>query len=289
MTDSDDRSTQQRLTALHTNGTWECIECVSNSFQRVRILAALNDTHIDLRDLKDKLVIPRTTLQRNLSLLEQRSWIKQTSSGYTTTIRGSLLTNIFLEMLREVQRIEILTPFLNEVDQLATLDIDRLNVSLVTIPEPHRPHAPIVRLFDIFETATHIRAFSPVVTGLLSKHYDRSGATTREHEFIFSKNAVDAHYRTGTDNWSDEIKPEQNTRIDVQIYDGGFPYGLFVCEETVALAAYDGVGRIQALVESESETTISWGKQVYETYKHQSCRLRETDILRLIHDLGREN
>ena len=273
MNDSDDQSIQNGLMPLQTNGTWECIACLSNSFQRVRVLAVLNDVPADLRELKDALDIPRTSLQRNLALLEQHGWIKRVHPGYTTTTKGSLLTNVFLEMLGRVQRIESLTPFLAEVDLSTAFDIDRLDAFLVTVPEPHRPHAPMIRLLDLFETAEQMRAFSPVVGGLLAKRYCQPGEITGEYEFILSKHTVDDLRRPETDNWSGEIEPEQTTRIDLWVYDGEFPYGLFICEDTLVLAAYDGAGRIQAVVESESETTIRWGKQLYETYRHQSRRL----------------
>ncbi len=282
MNDSDDQLIQNSLIKFQTDGTWDCVECLSNSFQRIHVLSALTDTSADLRDLKDELAIPRTSLQRNLSLLEQQGWIKQIPSGYTTTIRGKLLTNVFIEMLRRVQRIETLTPFLDEVDLPTAIDIDQLDEFLVTVPEPHRPHAPMIRLLNIFETADHMRAFSPVVAGLLAKRYYRLNEITGEHEFILSKNAVDTPYRPDTDDWSDERETDQSTRIDIRVYDGELPYGLFVSEDTLALAAYDDDGRIQALVESESEMTVKWGTRMYETYRDQSQQLQGTDIPHLM-------
>jgi predicted transcriptional regulator len=269
----DDQLVQNDLISFRTNGAWECMECLSNSFQRVRVLAALTDTSADLRDLKDELAIPRTSLQRNLAVLEHHGWIKQIPLGYTTTLRGRLLMNVFLKMLKNVQRIETLPPFLDEVDLPTDLDIDRLDEFLVTVPEPHRPHAPMIRLLDIFEAADHMRACSPVGAGLLAKRYYRPDKITGDHEFILSTNAVNASYRADTDDWSDESETDRSTRIEIRVYDGEFPYGLFICENTVALAAYDGPGRMQVLVESESDETIRWGEQIYASYKRQSRQL----------------
>jgi predicted transcriptional regulator len=286
LNNSDDQLPPDRLLAFQTNGAWDCVECLSNSFQRVRVLAALTDASADLRDLKDELAIPRTSLQRNLALLEQHGWVKQIPAGYTTTIRGSLLVNVFLKMLRRVQRIETLTPFLDEVDLPTALDIDQLDEFRVTVPEPSRPHAPIIRLLDIVETADRMRAFSPVVAGLLAKHYYRPSVITGDHEFILSMNTVDAAYRPDLDDWIVESETDWSTRIEIRVYDGEFPYGLFVCEDMVALAAYDSSGRIQALVESESETTVTWGEEVYETYRHHSHRLPEMERFQQMHESG---
>lgn len=274
---NNDEFVQNDLISFQTNGTWECVECLSNSFQRVRVLAALTDASADLRELMDGLDIPRTSLQRNLSVLEQRGWIKRVSPGYTTTTRGSLLTNVFIEMLERIQRIETLTPFLDEVNLSAAVDIDQLDEFLVTVPRPRRPHAPIIRLLDIFETAEQMRAFSPVVAGLLAKRYYRPSEITGDHEFILSKNAIDARRRPNTDEWRDEIAMEQEIHIEIRVADDEFPYGLFVCEDTVALAAYNNTGRMQALIESESDESIRWGEQIYAMAKRQSQPLRGDD------------
>lgn len=272
MSPNDD---DDRLLALYTNGTWDCVECLSNSFYRVRVLAALNDTPATLRELMDELDIPRTSLQRSLSLLEQHGWIKRLPSRYTTTTRGSLITDIFIGMLDRVQRTETLAPFLDDVDLPMAIDIDRIDGCHVTVPTPHRPHVHISRLFNIFETAGQIRAFLPVVSGMLAKHYYRSSKTTGEHEFILSENAFDAYRRSETNEWKDMIAMAPSTRINLCVYDGDFPYGLFVCDDKLALAAYDGLGRMTALLESDSAVTIKWGEDVYEKYRQQSSPLRE--------------
>lgn len=279
MNDDDDQLVQNDLISFQTNGTWECVECLSNSFQRVQILGALTDAHADLRELIDELDIPRTSLQRNLSVLEQHGWIKQGPPGYTTTTRGSFLTDIFIEMLERIQRIETLTPFLDEVNSSAAMDIDRLNECLVTVPVSRRPHAPVTRLLEIFETAEQVRGFSPVVAGLPVKRYYRPNEITGEYEFILSKNTVDAHRRPDTDEWWDETDMTQGTRIELRISDDEFPYGLFACEDTLALAAYDDLGRMTALVESGSAAAIEWGEWIYERYKQQSSMLYEKDII----------
>ena len=63
------------------------------------------------------------------------------------------------------------------------------------------------------------------------------------------------------------------------MYEGTLPYGLFVSDEQLALAAYDeiGLGRIEAVVESTSEETIEWAEREYEEYRSQSIQPHETE------------
>lgn len=280
MIGDDEQVTQQRLTALHTNGIWECIECLSNSFQRVRMLAALTDTHTDLRDLKDELDLSRTALQRNLSLLEQHYWIKEVSSGYTTTTEGRFIMSEFCKLLERIQRIESLTPFLAEVEQPTTVNIDRFDEFLVTVPKPHHPHLPLTRLVDLFDAADQVQALFPVISRLLVAQYYQRARTINNFELVIPQDEFYEYCRAKSEGWSDEIEMDRSTYTTIHIYEGEIPYGLFIFGDGLALAAYDDLGRIVALVESESEETIEWGKQVYASYKCQS---------RQVHGVGPTN
>ncbi|WP_330631398.1 helix-turn-helix transcriptional regulator [Halocatena halophila] len=276
--DDNNQAMQDRLEAIQINDVWNCIERLSNSVQRIRVLAALIDTHADLRELMDGLTIPRTTLQRNLSLLEEHNWIKRDSSGYTTTTRGRLLVDAFIEMLEKFQRIDALSPFLAEVDHSRAIDISQLNDIRVTVPEPNQPHAPMSRLFDSFNRAKHIRGCLPFVSWLLIEYsptVDEISAVS--HEYVVSRTALetlDTQYTTGCA----DIGETNGVDINVYVFEDDLPYGLFISEDGLILAAYNEIGRIQALVESEHETAIEWGRQTYETYRQQSQQLRESDI-----------
>lgn len=116
-------------------GICDTIECLSNSPQRVEILDALDGKHTDLRDLKTELDSPRTTLQRNLSVLEEHGWVEKTPSGYTTTTVGCLLLGEAMSMSEATEMIQRIAPFLDAVDAPSKIDIQQLNDPLVTTSE----------------------------------------------------------------------------------------------------------------------------------------------------------
>lgn len=271
----DDWSSHEYLTESQVGEHWDCIECLSSSLQRVRILSALDTVPADLRDLKDTSGIPRTTLQRNLTTLEQRGWIEKTSSRYTTTVTGSLLVQEFVTMIETVATIDTLSPFLDALDTPTNIDLDQLREPRVTVPEPHQPHRPTIQLLETLDTAARIRGFLPAVSLLLVQHACRmDDGTATEREYVLSKDALPTLHEQYADEWTNAT---QMSHIDVLVYEGDLPHGLFVFEDGLALTAYDDFGRIQALVESDGEEAIDWGERMYKKYRQQSRQLSESE------------
>ena len=110
----------------------EIIECLCNSPQRIKILDALDDTRMDVREVMEALDSPRSTVQRNLSVLEEQGWVETAGSGYTTTTVGELLRAEFVGMGETATKIERMAPFLNTVDEPAEVAIGQLSDMLVT-------------------------------------------------------------------------------------------------------------------------------------------------------------
>ena len=253
------------------------IECLCNSPQRLKILDALDGTRMDVCEVMKALDSPRSTVQRNLSVLEERGWVETAGSGYTTTAVGKLLRAEFVGIGETATKIERMAPFLNTVDAPAEVAVDKLCDVLVTTPEPTRPHSPRKRLVTIFEEVDCVRGFLPVVSSLSVEEARRADAGSEPNgEYVISSAAFDAlrDQYAGEGVGGTEIDPPAH--IDIRVYDGDLPHGLFVSDDALALAAYDEFGRIQVLVDSTSETTIEWGEQVYEAYRRQSTRPHET-------------
>jgi len=233
-------------------------------------------TRMDVCELMEALDSPRSTVQRNLSVLEEQGWVETAGSGYATTTVGKLLRAEFVEMGETATKIERMAPLLNTMDEPAEVAVDQLSDVLVTTPEPIRPHSPRNRLMAIFEEAGCVRGLLPVVSSLSVEEARRADAGSEPNgKYVISSAAFDAlHDQYAGEGVGEGVDPPAH--IDVRVYDGDLPYGLFVSNDALALAAYDEFGRIQALVDSTSETTVEWGEQVYEAYRRQSTQHHET-------------
>lgn len=254
---------------------WEHLQFLSNSFQRVRLLDVLADSTTDLPSLRENLDAPRTTLQRDLSQLERRGWIERTSSGYSTTTAGRLLVSEVGRTIETVETIENLSPFLEAVADSRTLDVTRLNDPVVTVPEPNQPHAPMNRLFETLRTTTGKRGFVPMISAGLLQNFQIPCESSRDVSvFVLSSETV-ASIREGNVQDGDDLV--DGNRLRLLEYDGKLPYGLVIAGESVALVAYDDVGRIRALVDSNEQEALEWAEQVYGGYRSQANLVRATD------------
>lgn len=248
----------------------ESLECLCNSPQRLRILGTLDGTEMNVRDLMTALNSPRTTVQRNLSKLEKRGWVESTGSRYTATIVGGLLRELFVTTSETAGTIQRLAPFFEAVDVPLEIEIGQLTDALVTTPDPTQPNAPTKRLFETFDSADRVRGFVPVVSSFVVELFCNADRAIVEHEYIVSDEVFDVLYEQYPDEWINVSGKNQPVHVEIQLYEGEIPYGLFISEDRLALAAYDETGRMQALVESTNEEAVEWGERMYETYRRES-------------------
>jgi len=249
--------------------SWDCLECLCGSPQRVTLLEVLSGAEIDLRSLVDELNSPRTTVQRNVSLLERHGWIERRSGGYATTQIGQSLLDVFTETLESIDRLNTLSPFFDVVDSPLHLDIGEFDKPSVTVPDHGRPHLPMNRLVKTLDTAVYRRGFLPVVSQMLVQHVGQADVLDlTDSEVILSRETVGALLeRQPTDE-------ERATKgVEIIVYEDELPYGSLIFEDRLLLAGYDDMGRIQALVESDSPRAIEWANGVYEKYRRESTYL----------------
>ena len=173
-----------------------------------------------------------------------------------------------------------MTPFFKTVDAPPEINVTRLTDALVMTPGSGQPTSLMAQLSAVFGEDERVRGFLPVVSSLsveLSRRADAEERRVPECEYVISSDAFAMlRQQYGTDG-ANGIGIDPPTHIDSRVYEGDLPYGLFVSDERFALAAYNEIGRVQAVVESTNETAIEWGEKMYETYRRRSVRPHEAD------------
>lgn len=268
----------------------DTMQYLCNSSQRIRILNALDNTNLDLRDLMAELESPRSTLQRNLSTLEERGWIEETQAGYKVTTAGVFIREKATAVDEMFETINEIAPFLSAIDDPATLDINQLKDTQLIVPAPSQPNAPIERLLNTFEETDHVRGCLPVVSWILSEIFIYKFLDdTHSYEYIFSKKALESLRGHSSTSGREISQINRQTLSDLYVYTDELPYGLFITDDRLVLIAYTAVGRIHAMIESANETTIEWGEEMFDQYKQQSNRLPERHIIDILHNSGAGN
>lgn len=247
--------------------------CLSNSPRRLRLLQSLNDDCKSFAELKSELDIPRSSLKRNLSLLEERDWVERSQLGYEATTTGCLILRELQLLGHKVERIKKLEPFLAAVDSPADIDTSRLQNPRVTVPVQDEPYKPSNRLFDALEAGGHTRVFTPVLSSRFLNWFHEAPCDV---ECIVSSETLERLIECRNSDVFETISEpdEMVLRINRDL-----PYGLFLSEEHVAFVGYDDRGRIEAVAESEAIEAVDWGKAVYENYREEASPVVGSEVM----------
>lgn len=258
----------------------EPLEFLCNSPQRLQILDLLDNAQMDVRDVRDAVDGSRSTVQRNLSALERRGWVNKVSAGYSTTTVGKLLCEEFMAAGETAGTITRMAAFFEAVGEPAKIDSRQLTSALMTTPNSGQPTSLMSRLFNIFGKADYVCGFLPVVSSLsveLSRRVSAAGDDVPECDYIISSDAFDTLREQYGNDGAEGAGIDPPDHINIYVYEDNLPYGLFVSDEQLALAAYDDIGRIEAVVESTNEEAIGWAKREYERCRHRSTQLNEME------------
>ncbi|GAB3676049.1 helix-turn-helix transcriptional regulator [Halopiger thermotolerans] len=253
---------------------WETIEFLSGSIHRYHVLKALREHPMEIRDLRDQLDVPRTTIQRNVSELEEKGWVRRTDAGYETTLVGGLILDKFAAAVDSVRQVQSVAPFFEWTGELPGITAETLEGAVVTTPEPHQPHNPLNALVDSLHDATRVRAILPTIsTVFLGQYFDTPKAEKAVDELILSKEICESCHYIDSDH---NLLWRQNG-INCYAYESDIPVGIFLFDNQVSLTAYDDEGRIRALLESEATSTREWAEELYGEYRSVANELSEIE------------
>ncbi|KZN24837.1 hypothetical protein A4G99_10975 [Haladaptatus sp. R4] len=236
----------------------------------------LSDRTLDLRDLRDRLDVPRTTLQRNLTTLEQEGWVKfpAAENGYTATVSGRLVVQAFMDTISTVRSVENLEPFLRHIAPDSELNVDLFADSTVVTPEPSQPYKPVNELFEMIETADSSRSFMiwPTISKFFIDLRRRSTKTAADKRVIVPRRSVASSSQSLLKSLGDSFEVRSP---ELYSYDGSIPYGFILFDSTIVLLAIDEIGRVSVFVKSQSPEAVEWGETVYEEYYSDSSRIAD--------------
>ncbi|WP_150123138.1 hypothetical protein [Haladaptatus sp. R4] len=241
---------------------------LSKSEVRLEILDVIDSEPLDLRDLMDITGSPRTTLQRNLSLLIERGWIDESPTGYTTTTTGSFLLREAKKTNKVVEKIHEIRPLIELIPSSSEINIRRLNNFNVIVPDCSSPYRPANHLRESINASEYIRgvvSFMPKI--IVDRFFDLSPESFDNEEFILTERAYSSlmEKTTSTPKWV-----SNSNYPDIRIFENDFPYSLFILDEKILLAACDNIGRLEVLVEADCEESLNWAENIYSTHRLES-------------------
>lgn len=244
----------------------EEVDFLARSENRLRVLEALTKESRDLRDLKDHLGIPRTTVQRNLGDLRDRGWIRETTEGHKATSLGEMILDAFMDLVDITQSAEDLSSFMRWVE-CTHIDTGRLKSAEVTTSKPHDPHAPLKRFMELLDGCGGARIAShSVFPSYIEAHHRKVVEEGLELEVVLGSEAATV-LREDYGKELYDLLEKGNSRVLINEGDS-IPLTIGLLGGTVGLLAYDGDGMPRALLESDADETREWAEETYLEYRN---------------------
>lgn len=246
----------------------ENMEYLTSSSNRITVLRALVDEPGKPAEMRDRLDMPRSTFQRILSELQERSWAEKQDGVYSATALGEYVEGYFDDYLTTMNTLDELECFFDYVP-FSEIDVgfDTLVESEITVSDAYSPHAPMERLLEALDDADEVRGLAPIITDSHAEAYHDAILEDTYVENVVERTVADIIV-SRYEGWFDEVRG--SGRTETYIYEGSFPLGLTIMDDTVFVGAYDDDGIARTLLENDTEEMLEWAEEYHEKYKSRS-------------------
>ncbi|WP_254762226.1 helix-turn-helix transcriptional regulator [Natrinema marinum] len=235
--------------------------------RRSELLAALLDGPKTPNELDEETSLSRSTIHRALESLIDQCVLAETGNAFELTGLGRAVAAEITGCHTTIETAGRLRPLLEEVDTSAvTFPLEHLADAEVTYPNRAHAHATTRRIADLMADADRIRLFAGVISPIyLDMAYEQVRNGT-EVAAIFDREVVEILF---SEYGRDARKAARTGCFEVLVY-GHCPFALFICDETVGIAAHDDDGFLRLFVASDDPDVFQWAESLYERYRDRS-------------------
>jgi predicted transcriptional regulator len=239
---------------------------------RVQLLAELYESDRCSRDaLRAAVDASRTTVQRNLTALEDRGWVRRSGRQYRLTPCGELVAAevlSFADATATAKRLRDVLQWLprEEFD----FDLRLLADASITQATSSDPYAPVHRQAATMESAERFCGLLPSVspTALNAAHH-RISDGDGEWTFIVAADSL-AALESRPASAAPLLDCAGADCVEVYSYAGDVPFYLGVSGQHVQLGVEDDEGVPRGLVETDHDRVRGWADDVVARYRRQA-------------------
>jgi len=225
------------------------------------------------RDVIDALGDSRSTVDRAIERLGDRSLVTRTDSGaWTTTTKGDVLLETVEETRAAVGSIAAASDLLADLPCNEPVPPSLFREATVDIADGPTPLAIAERVRDTVADATGIRGFAVADHGTGVKK-DIFAATFDDDgfgfDYVFDESLVKRMLPGDEVPW-DRLTDAPNARLTVT---AALPFGLMITEHEsgprLTLIVYDERDVVRGQVQTDDPAAVAWGADVFERYRGQ--------------------
>lgn len=221
--------------------------------------SAVSDSREDARTLVDRLDVPHSTVQRNLSKLEERGWVDVTvNRRYDTTPVGKMVFDGLDGLLGTAQSMDGLATFIDCVPfGEFGIELDVLADAECVVADADTPAAPLNEFVELLAGSEGFTLLTPHWNPAYSDVIDRQLDAGNDVRLITT--GSQRSLLTGSGVGAIEEQPHDE-QLTVALTDETLPFGLARVGEQIALVAYRD-GAVRVLVESDDPAVVEWATQ----------------------------
>jgi predicted transcriptional regulator len=234
--------------------------------RRAELLEELSDGPKTPAQLENGTSLSRSTVHRATGSLVERGVLAEDDGTYELTGLGRVAAGEVLDCRTRVRTADRLEPLLDVTDASeVTLPLAHLAEASVTRPSQAHAHAPTKRITDLLGEADRVRLFSRVVSPVYFDIAYREVQAGTEVAAIFDRRVVEILF---SEYGHKARKAARTGRFEVRAHDS-CPFELFICDDTVCIAAHDD-GSLSVVVESDDPEVFAWAESLYDRYVDRS-------------------
>ncbi|NEU58405.1 winged helix-turn-helix domain-containing protein [Halorussus sp. MSC15.2] len=231
---------------------------------RVRLLRSLSTNTAPPDALGEDLDLPRSTLQRNLTALEEQGYVSHevTENRYEITVAGELAFKAVEDALSTVELAASLGPFFERFPTELPVETDSLRSCDVTVSTTDTPFEPLYHVRRNVMDATSVKGFVPTLNPL----YLETLRDCVPEQLTLDVIAPPTAYESANPDY-DETFATLEAADDVTLREASAvpEYALGIVDETVLLGAFDERMRTHSVLEAPSQPELlEWAEAKYD-------------------------
>jgi predicted transcriptional regulator len=221
----------------------------------------------------DELSTPRSTVDRDVRILEREGFVERTGDGYRTTAVGRAamaVSRSFLDAFEDVQRAgEVLSVLSADV----TVSPDVFSGATVVEPTEGAPDRPLLTLRDVVDGADSVMGFSPV--GLVEHvelFHELITDQAADAEFVLEPSVISYLVEEHGEKLREAFDTGRLTLYETP----DTAYGLTLVrrgdDRRIVLTTYSRNG-MNGMIINDTAAAWQWGRRTYLSYRQADrCR-----------------
>ncbi|MUW13458.1 helix-turn-helix domain-containing protein [Halorubrum sp. CBA1125] len=245
----------------------ERLEFLVASPNRYRLLRLLSESAAPGDALGEELDLPRSTLRRNLTALEEQGYISHvvTENRYEITVAGEIACEAVGDALSAVELGSSLGPFFERFPAGLPVSPDTLTSCDITVSTTDTPFEPLYHVRRSVMNSTSVRGFLPTVNPLYIETLHECIAEDLTLDIVVPRGG----YESASPDYDEALKAI-NASKNITLYESSTvpEYALGIVDDTVLLGAFDERMRTHSVLEAPSHSELlEWAAERYDQVK----------------------